>query len=102
MQTSRVASFSTQVAAAAVALLAIGPAIAMARLSPPMVGFYVFLLGGLLGLCSVVLGALGLLFTRPSTGRAGRGRALLGAGLGLVVLGMLGAAGGVSSLKSDK
>jgi uncharacterized protein (DUF1499 family) len=96
VKTSRVASFSAQVAAAAVALLAIGPSIAMAGLSPPLVGFYLFLLGGLLGLLALVLGALGLLFTRPSTGRAGRGRALLGAGLGLVILGLLGAAGGAS------
>jgi uncharacterized protein (DUF1499 family) len=96
VQTSRIASFSAQVAATAVALLAIGPAIAMAGLSPPMVGFYVFLLGGLLGLFAVVLGALGLLLTRPSTGRAGRGRALLGAGLGLVVLGLLAGVGGGS------
>jgi len=68
----------------------------MAQLSPPIVGFYVFLLGGLVGLLSIVLGALGLLFTRPSTGRAGRGRALLGAGLGIVVLGLLGVTGGGS------
>ncbi len=93
---SRVASFSAQVAAASVGLLVIGPAIAMAGLSPPMVGFYVFLLGGLLGLFAVVLGALGLLLTRPSTGRAGRGRALLGVGLGLVVLGLLASVGGGS------
>jgi uncharacterized protein (DUF1499 family) len=96
MQTSRVASFSAQVASAAVGLLVMGPALAMAQLSPPMVGFYLFLLGGLLGLFAVVLGALGLLFTRSSTGRAGRGRALLGAGVGLVVLGLLGIAGGGS------
>jgi uncharacterized protein (DUF1499 family) len=43
-----------------------------------MTGFNLFGLGGLLSLCTLMLGLVALVRTRPATGLSGRGRALLG------------------------
>src|SRR5262245_62644862 len=57
-----------------------------------------FLMGALMGLASLGLGLLGLFFTRPAAYPAGRGHAMVGALLGLlittaVVVGARGGAG---------
>ena len=83
MQTSRVATVSAAIATSALVLLVLGPALTMSGLVTPMVGFNMFGLGGLLSLVGLVLGLLGLVFTRASTGASGRGRAAIAIVVGI-------------------
>jgi uncharacterized protein (DUF1499 family) len=70
----------------AIADATLGPALANLRAVRPMVGFYLFLLGGLAAVPGLALGLVGLARTRPSSGRRGRGRAWLGVATSAVVL----------------
>lgn len=88
---SRIATFSFRVGLAAVALLALGPLLCQLGVAP-MTGFYVFAIGLLSGLVALLLGSIGLWSTRASGGKSGRGRALLGFGLGALALAVLVAA----------
>ena len=61
--------------------------IALVQLSaPPMVGFLLFQLGILLGLTALVAGGIGLYATREGAGAGGRTKALIGVGLGVVMI----------------
>jgi len=93
---SVIATLAGLLAGAALLLAAGGPLGIQLDLLRPMSGFSAFLLGCLLGLGGLVLGALGLFLTRPSAGRSGRGRALLGALVGLALVGLVAATAGPS------
>jgi uncharacterized protein (DUF1499 family) len=69
---------------------ALGPLAVQLSLLSPFIGFRVFALGLLLGLSALLLGLAALWTTRPASGRGGRGAALLGAGLGAVIVGIAG------------
>jgi uncharacterized protein (DUF1499 family) len=84
---SSVATWSARIAWTGAGLFVGGPVLNHLG-TPPMVGFGAFALGGLLlGLVALALGGVGLVLTRPASGRAGRGRAVLGALLGLALVG---------------
>ena len=88
MQSSRIATLSAGLAVAGAALFAGGPIAIHAGVAAPLIGFYAFALGAIVfGLSSLVLGAIGLYVTRPAAGRGGRGRAVVGSGVGLLLLG---------------
>jgi len=81
------ATLAAFVAGAAAALALGGPLLANLGLLPPLAGFGMFALGGLLALVGLVLGALGLRATRG--GVAGRGRAWFAVAAGVAVLAAL-------------
>lgn len=60
-------SWSMRVALAAVLALAVGPLLSWARVVPPKVGFYVYLLAAPLGLASVIAGGSSILRTHRMT-----------------------------------
>ncbi len=82
---SRTATLSLQLGIAAIALLVLGPALCQVG-AGPMIGFYIFGVGLLCGLIALPLGAIGLWLTRPAAHKSGRGQALCGSGLGILVL----------------
>lgn len=87
MEMSRVATAARALGVLAVLMVVAGPLGIQAGLVGPFVGFFWLFLGGLmLGLAAVFLGLIGVARTRVATGRGGRGRALLGAALGLAVV----------------
>lgn len=69
---------------------------AMTGVFTPFVGFRLFTLGVLLGPLALVLGIVGLLRTRTTTGRTGRGHAVLGTagGAGMLAVVLVSAAPG--------
>jgi len=85
------AGLATVFALLGIAAAIAGPAAAQFVMLKPFQGFLLcmagFVLGGLLAL---LCGIVGLLSTRPSSGRSGRGRAWFGVFVGLVLLGTLG------------
>ncbi|HJO23193.1 MAG: DUF1499 domain-containing protein [Myxococcota bacterium] len=81
---SKLATLSSRLGIAAVVLLVLGPMLCQLGVAP-MRGFGVFAIGLIFGLAALVLGTVGLWLTRASAGRAGRGRALTGSGLGILV-----------------
>jgi len=84
---------------AGVLVLIAGPLAIQIGALLPYKGFLVFLVGGLLGLLALLLGAIGLWRTRAAAGREGRGRALRGALLGAAILAVIaGAAGSARNL----
>ena len=91
---SRVASFAAICALFGAAAFALGPAVIQIGLTSPFVGFRLFGVGVLLGFLGVVLGAIGVWRTGASSGRAGRGRALTGLVLGLLLIGSVVVAAG--------
>ena len=86
MQNSRVATLSAFLGLAAVAAFAVGPLGIQMGVFTPFIGFRIFGLGTLLGLLALVLGMAGLWFTRAASARGGRGRAVVGAVFGVVVV----------------
>ena len=79
---SIVAVISAGLGISAVAIALLGPALIWLGLIAPLVGFSSFALAALLGIISLVLGLIGLLRTRKSSGRSGRRRAWIGVGTG--------------------
>jgi uncharacterized protein (DUF1499 family) len=88
VQTSRIARLAGSIGVAALVLFVAGPLAIQLGAVEPFAGFRTFLLGALLGLVALALGLIGLFLTRPAAYRAGRGRALLGAALGALLLGV--------------
>lgn len=86
MHVSRIASAARGIGALAALLFVGGPLAIQLGLIAPLSGFYGFGLGGLLGGVAFVLGAVGLLRTRPGSGREGRGRAMVGLGVGAAIM----------------
>jgi uncharacterized protein (DUF1499 family) len=95
-KTSVIATLAGLVGGAALLLAAGGPLGILLGMLRPMSGFQAFMLGCLLGVAGLALGALGLFLTRPSAGRGGRGRALLGVLVGLALVGVVARAAGPS------
>ncbi len=95
---SRVATFAAGLGMAGGLAFALGPLAIQFRAASPFVGFRIFGLGLLLGLLAVIFGCFGLWRTRAAAHRAGRGRAVLGTGIGAVMVGVtfLGAGSGLS------
>lgn len=92
MPKSRLARLAASLAVLA-ALLFLAPALLIqAGLLEPLPGFRLFLLSGPLALLSLALGLLGLYTTRRAAGRGGRGQALLATLVGVLILGVIGAA----------
>jgi len=81
---ARSASISKWLGLAAVIALGIGPLLARSGLATPFVSFRIFGLGLLLGLLALLVGFVGLVQTRPSTGRGGRSDAFSGMVLGVI------------------
>jgi uncharacterized protein (DUF1499 family) len=96
VQKSRVARLAGTFGVAGLVLFVAGPAGIQLGVLDPFTGFRTFLFGSLLGLFALALGVLGLYFTRPAAYREGRGRALVGAVLGALIVGLTlaGARGG--------
>ncbi len=88
---SRVASTAAGFGLVGVFAAMLGPGGAMLGVLPPMVGFGLLGLGLLLGVLGVIVGLGGLWSTRAASGRGGRGRALTGMGLGLLIVLAIGA-----------
>jgi uncharacterized protein (DUF1499 family) len=87
VHTSRFAQLAIVVACVSAALFVGAPLLVMLGALKSLVGFPLFMLGGLLGLLALLLGLVSLYTTRPATGRAGRGLALVAALIGVSVLG---------------
>ncbi|MGH0028256.1 MAG: DUF1499 domain-containing protein [Myxococcota bacterium] len=83
---SRIARIARGTGALAALLFLGGPLANQTGAVAPLSGFYAFMLGGLLGVLALLLGAIGLLRTRASSGRAGRGHAWTGFGIGAAIL----------------
>lgn len=97
MGTSRIATLAAALGGIA-ALLFVGvPAAIQLGLLKSLVGFPLFLLGGLFGLLALLLGMVALYLTRPAAGRLGRSRALIGAVVGALILGVVAATAGPSA-----
>jgi uncharacterized protein (DUF1499 family) len=86
---SRAATLASHLGVAGVLALMVGPLAIQIGVLPPFTGFLVFAFGGLCGLLALLLGSIGLWRTRAAAGREGRGRALRGALLGAVILGLI-------------
>jgi len=84
-QISRSATLSAALAGVAIAALLVGAAGAQFEILPTFASFMIFFLGLLLGVVAFALGAIGLLRTRPRSGRAGRSLA----GFGFVIGGSI-------------
>jgi uncharacterized protein (DUF1499 family) len=69
-----------------VVLFAVGPLAIQLGLASPFVGFRIFGIGLLAGVVALVLGVVGLVKTRPATGREGRASAATGLLLGLLLV----------------
>ncbi|MCH2172254.1 DUF1499 domain-containing protein [Myxococcota bacterium] len=88
---STVAVASAGVGGFSVLAAVLGPVMIHLGLLAPLQGFMLFSAGaGLGGLLALVLGMIGLIRTRATSGREGRGQALLGVGAGVVLLLVLG------------
>jgi hypothetical protein len=79
---SRVAVWAQRLGLAGLALFVLGPLINHLPGVPPMAGFATFGLGLLDGLLALLVGSIALWITRPASGVAGRGAALVGTGIG--------------------
>jgi uncharacterized protein (DUF1499 family) len=93
---SVIATLAGLVGGAALLLAASGPLGIQLGLLRPMSGFRAFMLSCLLGVAALLLGALGLFLTRKAAGRSGRGRARLGALVGLALVGVVATTAGPS------
>lgn len=95
---ARAASIAFFLGISGVAACALGPLLVQLALIPPLAAFVIFALGLLDGLLALLVGAIGAWQTRPTTSRGGRGRAIVGMGLGAALLAVaaaaLGSAGG--------
>ena len=76
------ATISAGMGVTAVVIALLGPALILLGLIAPLMGFAAFALAALLGIISLISGAIGLLRTRESSGRSGRERAWTGIGTG--------------------
>ena len=79
---SKVAVISAGMGVTAVVIALLGPGLIRLGLIAPLMGFTSFALAALLGIISLVLGLIGLMLTRKSTGYSGRERAWIGVGTG--------------------
>ena len=79
---SRVAIWAQRFGLAGLALFVLGPLLNHLPGVPPMAGFATFGLGLLDGLLALLVGSIALWITRPGSGVAGRGAAMVGAGIG--------------------
>jgi uncharacterized protein (DUF1499 family) len=79
---SRVAIWAQRLGLAGLTLFVVGPLITHLPGVPPMAGFATFGLGLLDGLLALLVGSIALWITRPASGVAGRGAALVGTGIG--------------------
>jgi uncharacterized protein (DUF1499 family) len=86
---SWIATAAAWLGGAALCLAASGPLGIRIGALTPMRGFNAYLLACALGLVALAVGAVGLWFTRPKSGRPGRSRAVFGAGAGLVLLALV-------------
>jgi uncharacterized protein (DUF1499 family) len=84
--TSRLAQLAVSIAGFAALLFFGAPLLVQLGAVAPFVGFRTFLLGGLLAILALLLGLVALFTTRPATGRAGRGLALVASGVGAALL----------------
>jgi uncharacterized protein (DUF1499 family) len=82
---SRVASTARATGMIAAILVVLGLSGSYVGLLPGRIGFRVFGIGLLIGLLGLLAGLVGVWHTRASRARAGRGRALSGVGVGLVM-----------------
>lgn len=82
---SRVASAARVLGVIAAVVFVIGLVGSYVGLLPGRIGFRVYLLGLLFGLIGLVVGLVGVWHTRASRARPGRGRALSGVGIGLLL-----------------
>ena len=98
---SRVASTAAGLGLAGVVASALGPGAAMLGVVPPLIGFALLALGLLFGALAVVVGLVGLWSTRAASGLAGRGRALTGLGLGLLLVLAIGASRGEADRRAN-
>jgi uncharacterized protein (DUF1499 family) len=89
VHTSRIATAARAVGIAAAVLFAGVPLAAQLGLETSRNAFMVFLVGVLLGLVALVLGLIGILRTRASSGREGRGHALTGTLIGAAIVGVV-------------
>jgi uncharacterized protein (DUF1499 family) len=89
VHTSRIATAARAVGIAAAVLFVAVPLAAQLGMETSREMFLVFLVGVLLGLVALVLGLVGILRTRASSGREGRGRALLGTLIGAAIVGVI-------------
>jgi len=81
---ARSAGISQALGIAAVVAMAAGPALAQTGAATPFVGFRIFALGLMIGLLALLMGFVGLIQTRASTGRGGRANAFAGMVLGVI------------------
>ena len=79
---SRVARVSLALGGTGAALFVLGPLLIQVDALSSYAGFRFFMLGAMLGLIALLLGAIGLWQTRSASGRGGRSRAVAGAVLG--------------------
>lgn len=91
---SATATASAVVAIAALAAALLGPLAVQLGVASPFSGFRIFLLVVPGTVIALVLGAIGLLRTRPGSGRNGRQRAWVGTGIGVVLFLFLGVVAG--------
>ena len=96
VHTSRIASAARAIGIAAAVLFIGVPLAAQLGIEISRSVFLLFLLGGLLGLIALVLGLIGILRTRPDSGREGRGRALTGSLIGAAIVGVIAVVAGPS------
>lgn len=89
---SRVATTAAGLGLLGVIAAVLGPVGAMLGVLAPMVGFAMLGLGVLFGALGLIVGLGGLWSTRAASGRGGRGRALTGMALGLLLVIAVGAA----------
>lgn len=91
---ARSGSAAKTAGAISLSLVALGIVGIQVGVLPPLSGFYLFALGGLLGgLLSLCLGAFGLIVTRDGNDPAGRRSALIGGCIGAALLGAVISAG---------
>jgi uncharacterized protein (DUF1499 family) len=86
---SRIATAARAAGIAAAVLFVAVPLAAQLGMETTRGAFLVFLAGVLLGLVALVLGLIGIVRTRASSGRDGRGRAIAGTLIGAVIVGVV-------------